>query len=94
LYAQWNDQAGGVPVLLLHGGYGNSNYFGHLISRLSRSMVSGSSPWTAAVTAAVRTATCCDHSNARLVICPRQPSSHAANPAEFNGAVLDFLARD
>jgi pimeloyl-ACP methyl ester carboxylesterase len=35
-YAQWNDQAGGVPVLLLHGGYGNSNYFGHLIPTLAK----------------------------------------------------------
>ena len=33
-YAQWNEQAGGVPVLLLHGGYANSNYFGHLVPAL------------------------------------------------------------
>jgi pimeloyl-ACP methyl ester carboxylesterase len=30
-YAHWNEQAAGDPVLLLHGGYGNSNYFGNLI---------------------------------------------------------------
>lgn len=30
-YAQWNPHATGTPVLLLHGGYGNSSYFGHLI---------------------------------------------------------------
>ncbi len=30
-YAEWNDKAAGTPVLLLHGGYANSNYFGHLI---------------------------------------------------------------
>jgi len=30
-YAQWNPQATSTPVLLLHGGYGNSSYFGHLI---------------------------------------------------------------
>lgn len=35
-YAQWNDQAAGVPVLLLHGGYANSNYFGHLIPALAK----------------------------------------------------------
>jgi|GraSoi2013_100cm_1033763.scaffolds.fasta_scaffold15661_1 pimeloyl-ACP methyl ester carboxylesterase len=33
-YAQWNSTAHGTPVLLLHGGYGNSNYFGHLIPAL------------------------------------------------------------
>jgi len=30
-YAQWGRAAQGVPVLLLHGGFGNSNYFGNLI---------------------------------------------------------------
>jgi alpha-beta hydrolase superfamily lysophospholipase len=30
-YAQWGQKAKGVPVLLLHGGFGNSNYFGNLI---------------------------------------------------------------
>jgi pimeloyl-ACP methyl ester carboxylesterase len=30
-YAEWNPHASGVPVLLLHGGYGNSSYFGNLI---------------------------------------------------------------
>lgn len=30
-YAEWNAGAAGVPVLLLHGGFGNSSYFGHLI---------------------------------------------------------------
>lgn len=30
-YAEWNKHAGGTPVLLLHGGYANSNYFGNLI---------------------------------------------------------------
>lgn len=33
-YAQWNVQVSGVPVLLLHGGMGNSNYFGNLIPAL------------------------------------------------------------
>lgn len=33
-YAQWNSKASGTPVLLLHGGYGNSNYFAHLIPDL------------------------------------------------------------
>jgi pimeloyl-ACP methyl ester carboxylesterase len=33
-YAQWNLHAAGDPVLLLHGGYGNSNYFAHLIPTL------------------------------------------------------------
>jgi len=33
-YARWNATAGGAPVLLLHGGYGNSSYFGHLIPAL------------------------------------------------------------
>jgi pimeloyl-ACP methyl ester carboxylesterase len=31
-YAEWG--SGSVPVLLLHGGYGNSNYFGNLIPAL------------------------------------------------------------
>src|ERR1700734_1884715 len=30
-YAEWGPKGHGVPVLLLHGGFGNSNYFGHLI---------------------------------------------------------------
>ena len=30
-FAQWGTGAHGVPVLLLHGGEGNSNYFGHLV---------------------------------------------------------------
>lgn len=33
-YAQWNPGAAGIPVLLLHGGFANSNYYGHLIPRL------------------------------------------------------------
>jgi pimeloyl-ACP methyl ester carboxylesterase len=33
-YAQWNPTAAGTPVLLLHGGFGNSNYYGHVIPRL------------------------------------------------------------
>ncbi len=33
-YAQWNTAGHGVPVLLLHGGYANSSYFGHLIRDL------------------------------------------------------------
>jgi pimeloyl-ACP methyl ester carboxylesterase len=33
-YAQWNPTSAGTPVLLLHGGFGNSNYYGHLIPRL------------------------------------------------------------
>jgi pimeloyl-ACP methyl ester carboxylesterase len=35
-YAEWNEKAAGTPVLLLHGGYANSNYFGHLIPFLVR----------------------------------------------------------
>ncbi len=35
-YAEWNREARGTPVLLLHGGYGNSSYFGHLIPVLVR----------------------------------------------------------
>jgi pimeloyl-ACP methyl ester carboxylesterase len=30
-YAQWGQKVKGVPVLLLHGGFGNSNYFGNSI---------------------------------------------------------------
>jgi pimeloyl-ACP methyl ester carboxylesterase len=30
-YAEWGPTGHGVPVLLLHGGFGNSNYFGNLI---------------------------------------------------------------
>jgi pimeloyl-ACP methyl ester carboxylesterase len=30
-YAEWGTKSSGVPVLLLHGGFGNSNYFGRLI---------------------------------------------------------------
>jgi pimeloyl-ACP methyl ester carboxylesterase len=30
-YGEWGEQPKGIPVLLLHGGFGNSNYFGHLI---------------------------------------------------------------
>jgi pimeloyl-ACP methyl ester carboxylesterase len=30
-YAEWGARRAGTPVLLLHGGYGNSNYFGNLI---------------------------------------------------------------
>ena len=33
-YAQWGPETGRVPVLLLHGGLGNSNYFGRLIPAL------------------------------------------------------------
>jgi pimeloyl-ACP methyl ester carboxylesterase len=33
-YAQWGAAHNGAPVLLLHGGYGNSNYFGYLIPDL------------------------------------------------------------
>src|ERR1700704_2619267 len=35
-FAQWGTEAHGVPVLLLHGGEGNSNYFGNLIPILVR----------------------------------------------------------
>ena len=35
-YAQWNVAAPGIPVLLLHGGYANSSYFGHLVRDLVR----------------------------------------------------------
>ena len=27
-FAEWGSKSTGVPVLLLHGGFGNSNYFG------------------------------------------------------------------
>jgi len=30
-YAEWGGRSKGAPVLLLHGGFGNANYFGHLI---------------------------------------------------------------
>ncbi len=30
-YAEWSQRATGIPVLLLHGGFGNSNYFGNLV---------------------------------------------------------------
>jgi len=30
-YAEWGRKSARSPVLLLHGGFGNSNYFGHLI---------------------------------------------------------------
>lgn len=30
-YAEWGNKSSRPPVLLLHGGFGNSNYFGHLI---------------------------------------------------------------
>jgi len=35
-YAEWNLKAAGTPVLLLHGGYANSNYYGHLVRDLVR----------------------------------------------------------
>lgn len=35
-YAEWGARNGGVPVLLLHGGPANSNYFGLLIAALVR----------------------------------------------------------
>jgi pimeloyl-ACP methyl ester carboxylesterase len=34
-YAEWGAKSAAVPVLLLHGGFGNSNYFGHLIPVLA-----------------------------------------------------------
>ena len=34
-YAEWNPKAAGMPVILLHGGYANSNYFAYLIRDLS-----------------------------------------------------------
>lgn len=30
-FAEWGPRSAGIPVLLLHGGFGNSNYFGRLI---------------------------------------------------------------
>ena len=33
-YAEWGTASGSPPVLLLHGGFGNSNYFGKLIPAL------------------------------------------------------------
>ncbi len=30
-FAEWGPKSSGIPVLLLHGGFGNSNYYGHLI---------------------------------------------------------------
>jgi pimeloyl-ACP methyl ester carboxylesterase len=33
-YAEWGTGSARPPVLLLHGGFGNSNYFGHLIPAL------------------------------------------------------------
>jgi pimeloyl-ACP methyl ester carboxylesterase len=35
-YAEWNQKALGTPVLLLHGGLANSNYFGNLIRFLAQ----------------------------------------------------------
>jgi pimeloyl-ACP methyl ester carboxylesterase len=34
-YAEWNLAATGTPVILLHGGYANSSYFGHLVRDLA-----------------------------------------------------------
>ena len=34
-FAEWGPKSSGVPVLLLHGGFGNSNYFGRLIPVLA-----------------------------------------------------------
>jgi pimeloyl-ACP methyl ester carboxylesterase len=34
-FAEWGPKSSGVPVLLLHGGLGNSNYFGRLIPVLA-----------------------------------------------------------
>ena len=34
-FAEWGPKSAGVPVLLLHGGFGNSNYFGRLIPALA-----------------------------------------------------------
>jgi len=34
-YSEWNPAAAGTPVILLHGGYANSNYYGHLIRDLA-----------------------------------------------------------
>jgi len=35
-FAQWGTGGHGIPVLLLHGGEGNSNYFGNLVPMLVR----------------------------------------------------------
>lgn len=35
-YGEYGTRNGGIPVLLLHGGLGNSSYFGHLIPTLVR----------------------------------------------------------
>ena len=34
-YAEWGGRSKAIPVLLLHGGFGNSNYFGNLIPVLA-----------------------------------------------------------
>jgi pimeloyl-ACP methyl ester carboxylesterase len=34
-YAEWNRNSTGIPVLLLHGGFGNSSYYGRLIPDLT-----------------------------------------------------------
>jgi pimeloyl-ACP methyl ester carboxylesterase len=34
-FAEWGAKSAGVPVLLLHGGFGNSNYYGRLIPVLA-----------------------------------------------------------
>jgi pimeloyl-ACP methyl ester carboxylesterase len=34
-YAEWNTAATGTPVILLHGGYANSNYYGNLVRALA-----------------------------------------------------------
>jgi pimeloyl-ACP methyl ester carboxylesterase len=34
-FAEWGPKSAGVPVLLLHGGFGNSNYYGRLIPVLA-----------------------------------------------------------
>ncbi len=34
-YAEWNPAATGTPVILLHGGYANSNYYANLVRDLS-----------------------------------------------------------
>ena len=33
-YAEWGDRTASAPVLLLHGGFGNSNYYGKLVPAL------------------------------------------------------------
>ena len=35
-YAEWNTSATGTPVILLHGGYANSNYYGNLVRALTK----------------------------------------------------------